>query len=162
MGTSPHSGTSPSALSVSGTTALHGVIYASRFLPLRHPTLESCVADILPASLHNNERQGITGALLACDGWFLQVLEGRRIDVEHTLRRIERNPNHRNIRRISAGPIAERRFAAWRMCAAILSPTDAAIIRTLEGSGRFDPRTLSAAAALRLLASVARLQGQPG
>jgi hypothetical protein len=144
--------------SVSGTTALHAVIYASRFTGLRHPSLDACVAEILTASQGNNRRSNITGALLACDGWFLQALEGRRIDVEHTLRRIERDPNHQAIRRIASGPIAARRFGAWRMCAAVLTPTDEAIIRALAGSGRFDPATMDADAALRLLQAVARLQ----
>ena len=143
---------------VSGTTALHAVIYASRFTGLRHPSIDACVAEILPASKGRNRQANVTGALLACDGWFLQALEDRRIDVEHTLRRIERDPNHHGIRRIASGPIAERRFGAWRMCAAVLSPTDEAIIRTLAGSGRFDPATMDAAAALRLLQAVARLQ----
>ena len=100
-------------------------------------------------------------ALLACDGWFLQALEGRRIDVEHALRRIERDPNHQGIRRITAGPIEERRFSAWQMCASVLTPTDEAIIRMLAGSGKFDPSTLTPEAALRLLKAVARLQSQP-
>ena len=154
-------GTTASPMAVSGTTALHAVIYASRFLALRHDTIDACVADILRTSLPNNQRSHITGALLACDGWFLQALEGRRIDVEHTLRRIERDPNHHAIRRIAAGPIAERRFGAWKMCAGILSPTDQAITRTLSGSGRFNPRTLTAGSALTLLHAVARLQAPP-
>jgi hypothetical protein len=62
------------------------------------------------------------------------------------------------IRRITAGPIEERRFSAWQMCASVLSPTDEAIIRTLAGSGKFDPSTLTPEAALRLLKAVARLQ----
>ena len=151
---------SESVSSVSGTTAMHAVVYASRFVPLRHPDIASCVAAILPPSQYNNQRSNVTGALLACGGWFVQALEGRRIDVEHTLRRIEADPNHTGIRRLGAGPIAQRHFGAWRMCAGILSPTDAAIIQTLEGSGRFDPATLTAEAAHRLLATVARLQGQ--
>jgi hypothetical protein len=155
-------GTSESPMAVSSTTALHAVIYVSRFTALRHATIDACVADILRSSLPNNQRSHVTGALLACDGWFLQALEGRRIDVEHTLRRIERDPNHHGIRRIAAGPIAERRFGAWKMCAGILSPTDQAIVRTLAGSGKFAPRTLTAASALNLLHAVARLQSQPG
>lgn len=149
---------SPPGTAVSGTTALHAVIYASRFAALRHPRIDACVAEILPASQRRNQQAQVTGALLACDGWFLQALEGRRIDVEHTLRRIERDPNHHAIRRIASGPIAQRRFGAWRMCAAILSPTDAAITRTLAGSGRFDPEAIDGPAALRLLQAVARLQ----
>ncbi len=151
-------GTSASLSAVSGTTALHAVIYASRFVVVRHPTIDACVAEILRTSKHNNRFNHVTGALLACDGWFLQALEGRRIDVEHTLRRIERDPNHHGIRRITAGPIEERRFSAWQMCASVLSPTDEAIIRTLAGSGKFDPGTLTPEAALRLLKAVARLQ----
>ncbi len=154
--------TSALTMSVSSTNALHAVIYASRFTALRHATIDACVADILHTSRPNNQRSNITGALLACDGWFLQALEGRRIDVEHTLRRIERDPNHHDIRRIGAGPLAERRFGAWKMCAGILSATDQAIVRTLSGSGKFDPRTLTEAAALNLLHAVARLQSKPG
>ncbi len=146
---------------VSGTSSLHAVIYASRFAPMRHATNDACVGEILPASIRNNRHVGVTGALLACDGWFLQALEGRRIDVEHTLRRIERDHNHHAIRRIAAGPIAERRFGAWQMCASVLSPTDAAIVRTLAGSGRFDPATISPQHALGLLQAVARLQAKP-
>ena len=69
-------------------------------------------------------------------------------------------PSHTAIRRISAGPIEQRRFGEWRMCASILSPTDAAIVRTLAASGKFDPNALTAEPALRLLGAVARLQGQ--
>ena len=153
--------TSTSSMAVSSTNALHAVVYASRFSALHHATIDACVADILHTSLPNNQRSNITGALLACDGWFIQALEGRRIDVEHTLRRIERDPNHHDIRRIGAGPIAERRFGAWKMCAGILSPTDQAIVRTLAGSGKFDPRTLTTGSALNLLHAVARLQSRP-
>ena len=109
----------------------------------------------------NNRRANVTGALLACDGWFVQALEGRRIDVENTLRRIERDRNHCEVRRLSAGPITERSFAAWNMCASTFNPTDEQIVRALSESPVFNPNTLSAASAMRLLTTVARLQTRP-
>jgi len=150
-----------SARAISGSNSLHAVIYASRFAPIRFDSQADCVRDILRASLPNNRTSGVTGALLSCDGWFLQVLEGRRLDVEQTLRRIERDPSHCDIRRLHAGPIANRAFPQWSMCASTLSPTDAQIVAVLSKSGKFTPATLDMPAALRLLLSVARLQSHP-
>jgi hypothetical protein len=49
------------------------------------------IADILLTSRRNNEGAGITGALLATDNSFAQVLEGERGAVEATYRRIVRD-----------------------------------------------------------------------
>lgn len=147
-----------SAYTISGSNTLHAVIYASRFVPLRFESQADCVRAILNASLPNNHACNVTGALLSCDGWFLQALEGRRLDVEQTLRRIDQDPNHRDVRRIHAGPIANRAFSQWSMCASTFSATDSQIVSVLSKSGRFTPATLDTTAALRLLLSVARLQ----
>jgi hypothetical protein len=65
---------------------LHAVVYVSRATRVQYASEADCIAQILAVSARNNAANTITGALLACDGWFVQVLEGRRIDVEHTLR----------------------------------------------------------------------------
>jgi hypothetical protein len=145
---------------VSGNNSLHAVVYVSRATRVQHAAEADCIAQILAVSARNNAASAVTGALLACDGWFCQVLEGRRIDVEHTLRRIERDPDHTQIRRLSARPIAVRNFPDWNMCASVFTSTDEQIVQALAGSGRFDPTSLSAASAMRLLLTVARLQGR--
>ncbi len=145
----------------SGSNSLHAAIYANRFAPTRCESQADCVREILRASLPNNRACGVTGALLSCAGWFLQVHEGHRLYVEQTLRRSERDPSHRDIRRLHAGPIANRAFAQWNMCASTLSPTDAQIVPVLSKSGKLTPATLDMPAALRLLLSVARLKSHP-
>jgi len=146
------------ASSISGTNTLHRVLYLSRATHARRASIEDDIADILATSRRNNRRNAVTGALLACGDWYIQALEGRRIDVDQTLRRIELDRSHTIIRRLSATPVAERSFSQWNMCASVLSPTDDQIIGALNHGGSFDPISLSAVSAMRLLLSVARLQ----
>jgi hypothetical protein len=149
---------------VGGYNTLHQLIYISRGRPDLYIDQSECVNAILRSAARNNKRLGITGALLACDDWFLQVLEGKRIDVDTLYERIARDPAHGDIRKIASRPIADRGFAAWSMCASTLSSTDKAIVEALKGKGRFDPATLNADRAMQLLMAVGRLQtaGAPG
>jgi hypothetical protein len=146
------------AIRVSGIHDLHQIVYVSRATHAVFDDPAECVYEILRVAVPRNRRLGVTGALLACGDWFVQVLEGRRIDVGTIFQRIAGDPSHEDIRRISAGPINERRFGRWSMCASTLSPTDDAIIEALKGSGKFDGRRLDRDAALRLLMAVGGLQ----
>ena len=137
---------------------MHHVIYVSRATKEVYQDQSECVAAILSASIENNRKLDVTGALLACDDWFVQVLEGRRIDVELLLDRISHDKSHTGIRRVLSTPIAARRFARWSMCASTLSPTDRNIVEVLQTSGKFDGRKLDGDAAMRLLRAVAHLQ----
>jgi hypothetical protein len=74
------------------------------------------------------------------------------------MERIRPDPSHCDIRRVASGPIIDRSFALWSMCASTLSPTDEAIVQVLQNSGRFDARKLDADAATKLLLAVGRLQ----
>lgn len=147
---------------ISGFYDLHHVIYVSRATGEVYQDQAACVDAILRASRKNNPALNVTGALLACDNWFVQVLEGRRIDVETLLDRISADASHMQLRRVLSLPLTERRFARWSMCASTLSPTDKAIVEVLQGSGRFDGRKLDGDAAMRLLLAVARLQTARG
>jgi hypothetical protein len=143
---------------LSGYYTLHHMIYISRATRANFADQSECVKRILAVSRVNNSRKGVTGALLACDDWFVQILEGRRIDVGTIFEPISRDADHCDIAIIASGPSAERRFASWNMCASTLSPTDKAIVEVLEASGKFDARKLDAAAAMKLLFAVSRLQ----
>lgn len=68
---------------------------------------------------------------------------------------------HRDAKIIKAGPISHRDFGGWSMCGQTLSPKDDAIIDTLQTKKLFDPATLSADSAIRLLKIVKNLQGEP-
>lgn len=138
---------------------LYRVIYVSRANhQLAWCSEQVLVEDILRSSVPNNRAFGITGALLLCAGWFLQTLEGRRVDVSVTYRRIETDPRHGALRLVASGPVPERLFSQWSMCARVLTAADRAIVEVLRGARGFDPAQLPAEQVLGLLQAVARLQ----
>ncbi len=143
---------------LSGYYNLHSLTYVSRASHVGLAQQTECVKRILTVAVPTNRRMGITGALLACDGCFVQILEGRRIDVGSLYERISRDQDHWGARIIASRPLTERQFASWDMCASTLSVTDTAIVEALRSSGKFDPDKLDAEAAMRLLLTVARLQ----
>lgn len=71
--------------------------------------------DILAAARIRNARREITGLLLFRDGVFLQLLEGRAVDVHYVLGRIEQDPRHHRIVRLLEEPIGSRDFPKWSM-----------------------------------------------
>jgi hypothetical protein len=80
------------------------------------------LAAILAESQRNNARDGLTGALAAHDGRFLQVLEGSPHAIDSLLRRLEKDRRHHDIQVLEREPIAERRFGDWSMAAARITP----------------------------------------
>jgi hypothetical protein len=82
------------------------------------------IADILMSSRRNNAEAEVTGALLATDECFAQVLEGERAAVEETYGRITRDPRHRDIVLLLTEPIEARQFPDWSM--AYINPSQSA------------------------------------
>jgi hypothetical protein len=147
------------ATRISSHHDLHQIVYVSQRVNRDNQISQSeLVNNILRASVKNNRKFNVTGALLACDNWFVQALEGRRIDVDTIYERISRDDNHKYIRKITAGPIGHRSFPQWSMCASTLSSTDKAIVDVLKTSGKFDGSKLNGDSAMRLLLAVGRLQ----
>lgn len=79
---------------------------------------------ILAVSRHNNARDGITGALLALDGSFAQVLEGEFDAVQQTFERIQADERHEDVILLQAHVAGARLFAGWTM--GLASPDDPA------------------------------------
>lgn len=71
--------------------------YVSTSLLADDPNNRRQVADILLASRRNNAESDVTGALLATDRNFAQVLEGEREAVETAYERIARDKRHKDI-----------------------------------------------------------------
>ncbi|MCO5093450.1 BLUF domain-containing protein [Bosea sp. (in: a-proteobacteria)] len=70
---------------------------------------------ILASARRLNERNGITGFLLATDSAFAQVLEGAREAVAETYGRIGADPRHAGLKLLCEQPIAARSFPGWAM-----------------------------------------------
>lgn len=63
----------------------------------------------------NNAKRAISGALLFCEGKFLQTLEGGLHEVNYTLARIMQDARHCDIKLIEFKRIAKRTFRGWDM-----------------------------------------------
>ncbi len=140
---------------------LHRLLYTSIAGRQAAQDMAGLVCDILKVAVPRNAEVGVTGALLACNDWFLQALEGERMAVGQVYGRVLNDPRHEGLRVIQAGPIESREFGAWSMCGQALSPTDDAILRTLKTRGDLNPARFTAPAALRLLTVVGNLQARP-
>lgn len=74
------------------------------------------LARLLQASQRWNSAHGLTGVLLHNGGSFMQILEGRRRDVEDTFAtRIRPSPLHGQIIELFQLPLRERSFPQWSM-----------------------------------------------
>ncbi len=67
------------------------------------------------AARSNNKAQGICGALLLWEDWFVQVLEGDEAAVRGLFARIEKDPRHAEVRILSTGTVPEPVFSRWAM-----------------------------------------------
>lgn len=85
---------------------------------------ESDLREILEQSRANNERQGITGALLSGSGWFAQVLEGAPEDVHAASERIEHDARHHDVVKLPERTVNERAFPSWSMGFAMIGQSD--------------------------------------
>lgn len=76
---------------------------------------------ILETARQFNARKDITGLLVYDCGYFMQILEGHKKDVEHLASRIARNSRHTAMQIISTEPISKREFPHWNMAFACVS-----------------------------------------
>ncbi len=95
------------------------------------------VATLLGEAQRNNARDGLTGALAAHDGWFVQVIEGQRETLDRLLKRLETDPRHRNISVIDRAPVSDRMFTDWSMANARITPS----LKTALDALVTDPQT---------------------
>ena len=71
---------------------------------------------ILEEAVAHNSEVGITGELIYRNGIFLQLLEGRKSDVEQLLGKILMDSNrHENMKVLFKQPMVERLFPDWSM-----------------------------------------------
>lgn len=106
---------------------------------------------ILVASRRNNARVGVTGALMFNRGFFAQVLEGERQQIESVFERIQRDPRHTNLVVLQFAPAPERAFAAWSMAFVGGSAADARRFGHMAEASGFRPADFDADGLYQLL-----------
>jgi Sensors of blue-light using FAD len=95
---------------------------------------------IFTTARRNNQRLGITGALITTDDAFVQALEGDEAAVRELYESISHDPRHEQVTLIEAGDVDARTFGRWAMA------------RVAEDGGP-DIRLLSNAAKGRIVAA---------
>lgn len=84
----------------------------SRIRPEDRP---EALADIFREARANNDRTGITGALLITDHWFVQALEGEAASVQSLYERIRGDARHEHVTLIEGQDVDSRVFSRWAM-----------------------------------------------
>ncbi|MDP3377243.1 MAG: BLUF domain-containing protein [Brevundimonas sp.] len=80
------------------------------------------MATILAESGRNNARDGLTGALAAHEGRFIQVIEGSSDAIDALLRRLATDPRHKDIVIFGRDLVEQRLFGDWVMANARITP----------------------------------------
>ena len=91
---------------------MYRLIYKSRSV---EPLNWDIVRAITSVSEANNEKQDVTGVLLASRTHFLQAIEGRFEDVNAVFRRIVRDPRHDELSIVAFSLMDARLFGGWGM-----------------------------------------------
>jgi len=119
--------------------AIYRLVYYSRNHILGgDAAFKANVEEILAKSRHNNERDGITGALLFNGGCFAQVLEGPLKKVEAAFERIQQDERHGEVSLLALDPIEARAFPNWAMGYVGSSSEQAARFAVLAEQSGFD------------------------
>lgn len=93
---------------------MRSLLYVSR-IRLSSGERQAGIDDIVARSLVRNQGLGVTGALIATQSRFAQVLEGSDAALEILMSSIRRDPRHEDLKVILDHDIAQRRFARWSM-----------------------------------------------
>lgn len=122
---------------------LHRVLYVSTATGSTDSLLG--VATILGESQRNNAQRGLTGALAAHRGTFIQVIEGPADAIDMLLDRLRRDPRHKDIRVLERAPVETRSFEAWSMASARITPAIQPLLdRVVDGLTASPAETIEA------------------
>lgn len=155
-GTRERAGAPPGA--AQSTRLLHRLIYHSRINVAPGSVLRETIDAITDSAGKRNALLGVTGALLACDGRFLQVLEGDKDAVRQVYGAILLDPRHTDVQLLDSRAIVTRQFADWSLCCGVFPDDGAAFAHEPALRDGFKPELLSPASALGLLATMRDLQ----
>lgn len=92
------------------------MLYCIVYLSSSSPYLsEDDLNSILIQARTNNERLNVTGVLIHGQGSFIQVLEGKKEDLDTLYKKIAKDKRHFNLIRVLNTPIEHRSFEEWKM-----------------------------------------------
>jgi IS5 family transposase len=90
------------------------------------------LADLFARSRSNNQRRGVTGALLVSGQWFVQVLEGDEAVVRSLFDTIRTDARHDGVEVLWTEPAGPRTFAQWSMAQVGIPDSDLPLIAQIS------------------------------
>ena len=96
--------------------------------------------NILTKAREKNQQKDVTGMLLYRNGFFVQVLEGDKQQVEDTFKVIRKDPRHNNLLMLYKNNITERSFEDWSMGFSVI---DDQTLKSLDGFNDFLDKPLT-------------------
>jgi transcriptional regulator with XRE-family HTH domain len=137
------------------------LIYHSKARPALLADLKAGLAQIEESGTRRNPELNVTGVLFACNGRFLQVLEGDKAPVLQVYGAISLDSRHTDLQVLEGRPIPSPHFPDWTLCCGMF-PSDRPLFEQEPAMADvFAPERLSPAAALGILTTMRDLQRMP-
>lgn len=137
------------------------LIYYSRAARPTLAAMESILSEIQDVSARRNAELGVTGMLMAQNGWFLGALEGDKAAVRQIYGAISGDPRHSELQVVQARSVRRRQFSDWNVFCGLFSSDEDVFDHEPSMAGGFHAEKLSPASALGLLAVTHDLEGEP-
>jgi CheY-like chemotaxis protein len=134
---------------------VYRLTYCSRPCPEVLADPAKALSDILMAAYDFNGTHNITGALLFCDAWFVQTLEGPQEALDQLYVRIKADGRHEQLKRMDAAPAGVRMFSDWNMLGMIRTELE---ISKFLNETNFDPTVLDETQILALISNIASIE----
>jgi hypothetical protein len=131
--------------------SLVSLIYCSRTNPDTDPAE---LAKIKKTSLKNNVINNITGILVFGEDYFLQCIEGGRMEVNTLYSTICRDQRHKDPVLLSYTDIAQREFSDWYMKVVLMTEKYKNLLIPYSSSKDFDPMRMNCQSVSRFLLSL--------
>ncbi|WP_201593956.1 BLUF domain-containing protein [Psychrobacter vallis] len=116
------------------------------------------VTRILAQAHRNNQRNGITGALVISEDYFLQSIEGPRPVINELLRKLFKDERHFSLQVIECNEVEQRRWGKWSMKHLSLSDQDREYVRKFSVGTNFDPYLINSAQIIEFIEILSRIE----
>ena len=142
---------------------LHGehiilrMTYISRY---NNDNLNGEVTRILEQAQKNNERNGITGALVFNHNYFLQSIEGARPVINGLLRKLVQDERHHSLQIVECREVEQRQWNKWSMKYLIPSDENKGLALKFSTGNQFNPYLMSTNQIMMLIDTLSALQEQ--
>ena len=118
------------------------------------------VTRILTQAQQNNERNGITGALVFNHNYFLQSIEGARPVINELLRKLVKDDRHQGLQIIECREVEQRHWSKWSMNYLIPSDENKGLALKFSTGTQFNPYLMNTNQIMMLIETLSDLQEQ--